>query len=316
MPKWSENEDMILRSTYKTLENREIQQLIPVRSEVAIRHRLKYLGLNRESGYRWTKKEREILFKYYREKGPREVEKLLPNRTYSSIITEASKLGLKTKGNYKVREDFFETITEESAWVLGWLVTDGHISWNVSNRVELVTTDKDIDALLKIQKKLLLEGECIKPLRGKNEGQHRLLISSNKIHQTLVNKYGFKKDKTYDFTINFEVPKKYLNHFIRGMLEGDGTIRSHLSGEPYLQVSFVGNKSVVEYFISIIKQELNIAMSVTYNESKNMTLYKAYLNGKVCEQVLKWVYQNTDENTRLNRKYRNYINYLKEKNKI
>ncbi len=90
---------------------------------------------------KWTEKEDEIIRLYYPKGGIKEVSKRIPNRTKDAIHYRAKKL----KVSYlSYNKDFFENIdTEEKAYWLGFMYTDGYVTTNNRWGVWLSTKDEE-----------------------------------------------------------------------------------------------------------------------------------------------------------------------------
>src|SRR3989344_5502613 len=83
-------------------------------------------------------------------------QKVLPNRTKSSIYHKANKLGLTSNIRYRqnlVNENFFNILTKESAYVLGWIFSDGNITKD-KRTFGFHLNKKDIN-VLKLLKKVM-----------------------------------------------------------------------------------------------------------------------------------------------------------------
>ena len=121
---------------------------------------------------------------------------------------------------YSVNTKFFEVInTEEKAYFLGLLFADGHISKNNC----LMLTMKDLDIIEKFKKSI----ESEHPIKYNKDKNPTINIRSKKICEDLK-KIGFNNKKSY--FVDFEkilsfIPKELLNHFVRGMFDGDGSIK-------------------------------------------------------------------------------------------
>lgn len=85
--KWSEEELYVL---YKDLPVSKLAELLPGRSEDAIRSRKAKLGI--VSRARWTESEKRILQEKFGEVRKEEMCELLPGRSWESIMSKASRL--------------------------------------------------------------------------------------------------------------------------------------------------------------------------------------------------------------------------------
>lgn len=152
---------------------------------------------------------------------------------------------------YSVDIHFFDDIdTEEKAYILGLLLSDGHISER-----GIMLTLKDKDVLIKYKSAI----KSNVPIRKDRYGNHAVNI----ISKTLANKlreYGFHNRKSYGIDLDKvlkHVPKQLEHHFVRGLFDGDGSIKiyeySYLK-KPQFHFGFTGLRNVVNY----VKTFLNI----------------------------------------------------------
>lgn len=139
------------------------------------------------------------------------------------------------KRKYSLNEDFFETIdSEEKAYFLGFMYSDGWISKNVMG-IEL--SEQDLHILESFRKCLVTEKPLIfrKARKESHQNQYTFKVSSDKIVNDLK-KIGVVENKTHllKFNIDYFKNKDIIRHFIRGVFDGDGTINKNY-------VSVVGN---------------------------------------------------------------------------
>lgn len=127
--------------------------------------------------------------------------------------------------NKFVNENYFSLIdTEEKAYILGLLFTDGNVSYNKERQPNIRISLKlsDVDILLRIKDELNLNCSLIYDKREKKETA-TLSFRSQKIANDLE-KYGIIPNKTY---LTKQIPKikeELLPHLIRGIIDGDGSI--------------------------------------------------------------------------------------------
>lgn len=134
----------------------------------------------------------------------------------------------KYRGNstYRVNHRYFEVIdTEEKAYFLGLLLADGHISHTVMLYM------KDLEIIEKF--KTAIESEH--PIKYDRYNTPGISVASKHMVKDLEDK-GFHNRKSYGLDFNKVksfVPDDLLHHFVRGMFDGDGSIRVYRY--PYLK---------------------------------------------------------------------------------
>lgn len=207
------------------------------------------------------------------------------------------KTGLGKVDRYTVNERFFDTWSRESAWVTGWLVTDGHIN---ERSVDLTLQKQDKDVIDKVKSLLEFSGK-------KYERSHTETIRI--YNRTLVDslyKAGIpKENKTFDCKMPY-IPEKYMWDFIRGAFEGDGSIGRYKSG---LAVNICGASK--EFMLSINKflNEHGVETRVTYKRGNFYTVHASGMGSAL--RWLYFMYANTDDSIRMNRKFNKYIDFVK-----
>lgn len=111
--------------------------------------------------------------------------------------------------------------------------------------------------------------------------------------------YNIVQNKSLTFTIpEDKIPKEFLIHFIRGLIDGDGCIR--INNHQQINLSFCsGNKSCVEQFKNILNMDNKIG------QDKN-TFRIQVTGNKKAKKILDLIYLNSSDDNRLTRKYNIY----------
>lgn len=227
----------------------------------ASRHGISLIKISKQTGIKYcalcrVRKENKIAHpekKSWNSRRTKEIESQFVNEYNCGLTAKkiAEKYGFKTnktvldvlkKHNVEKREPkiqtrynekFFEKInSKESAYFLGLIVTDGYIIKDYNGfRLQLSFPDEYI---LNILSKLIGSTNGINKInmlaRRENnpnvKDMYRISVNNSKIARDLealgVTK---RKSKTLRFAIN--ISKKYLSHFFRGLIDGDGTIGVH-----------------------------------------------------------------------------------------
>jgi hypothetical protein len=122
-------------------------------------------------------------------------------------------------GDNKPHSPFFDKInTPEQAWILGWIVSDGHLEKDSACfRIEIHKKDSEI--ISKINE--IIKGT---PKVGyRKDGRVYLKICSKKIKTDLVN-LGIPAGKKSILVTPLNLSSNLMRHFWRGVFEGDGTV--------------------------------------------------------------------------------------------
>lgn len=137
---------------------------------------------------------------------------------------------IKTKGrsvNRTLNESFFEHIdTEEKAYFLGFLFADGSVVKDNENRrspmISLQLKLEDQEMVEKFKKTIKGEGKIYYDKRLHKETASFRFRSQ--IMADDLSKYGIVPNKTYLTEHLPEIPQELDRHFLRGLLDGDGSI--------------------------------------------------------------------------------------------
>ncbi len=157
----------------------------------------------------------------------------------SDILKLAGFEILKGHKNNDVNDSYFENLTHNSAWILGFTMADGCVtSGNHAYNLEYGLSINDLNVLEFIQneicpKKLITFYESGKKSFLPGSKTCRLRISSKKILQSLSS-YDIVPRKTGLEKIPNKISQEYLPSFLRGFIDGDGCFGFY----PHLKAPF------------------------------------------------------------------------------
>lgn len=163
--------------------------------------------------------------------------------------------------NRTLKENFFEDInTEEKAYFLGLFFADGSVVLDKSGKrspmISIALKLSDIKIIEKFKEVLNLSSA----LRyDKREGKETVGIGfRNEKMANDLSKYGIIPQKTYLTKKLPKVPESLERHFLRGLLDGDGSIYQETKSQKY-RIDFCScHKSICEDFRSRCNKFLNI----------------------------------------------------------
>lgn len=191
-------------------------------------------------------------------------------------------------------ERFKEESPSKYYW-MGFISADGSIN-SSSLAIELASTDEEH------LEKFLEWCKSNSPItRRVNNGGHE--ASKVSIHsRELVGLFeemgmymdGRKTTSTADF-----VPEEFLGHYIRGYVDGDGSVSFHKSGQIYLSVSS-NSLEIVQTIRDFVSSKNKIQDYKTYYRFTTLGNNRAV-------RALDLIYKNSTKETRLDRKYNNYL---------
>lgn len=230
------------------------------------------------------------------------------NCSYPTIRNLLNKHKIKSRGNkqgYPRDEFYFNKIdTEEKAYWLGFLYADGCVH---SNNYEISVNITDKEHIEKFKAAIKAFNHNITEIQDKRFQNAKTLyqfsIRDKQLHQDLI-KWGCIPQKSLLINKIPNIPRDYVSHFLRGYFDGDGSLH-YLRGTNNYRISFVGTKD----FLNDIQKELQTNVSLQSNIAGKA--YVLQIAGKrQIERILNYLYNNSKENNRLNRKYQKYLDCL------
>lgn len=212
-----------------------------------------------------------------------------------------------------LNENYFEYIdSNDKAYWLGFISADGCIH---KNKYKLSFCIKDSDILQKFNI-AISSGHPIRYYESydkrtlKTYSQYSLQICSKKFCN-FIKSHGVdeNKSKIFDFP---KIEEQYYSHFIRGLYDGDGSIQlkiSKVENKITFRVNMLSSLSCITH----IKNYLN---TLSINSQKiiskeNWNIHYISLQ-KDAIKFLEWIYKNSNESNRLDRKYLKYATCLEE----
>lgn len=180
----------------------------------------------------------------------------------------------------QIKEDIFDTINQESAYWIGFILADGNIYHppNRSKQLNIGLATRDWEHLEKFKKFIGSNKKLYY-----NKGGVFLSIYSNRIAEKLE-EYGIVPRKSKIA----KVPDVLKNnrHFWRGMIDGDGWVAVSKTGYPVL--GLCGTSDIVEGFVDFVGKNATIGQrtafcyNVTYGcTSAKIITNRLYENGTI-----------------------------------
>jgi hypothetical protein len=204
---------------------------------------------------------------------------------------------------YKHNWDFFEKDSEELYYFLGFVAADGYIS---NNEIEIGLSETDLAILEKFRDLIVPDKPIYYKARTRS---YTLKISCRSKIKKFKEFFDMTSNKKHD-EIGFpEIPKKYLKDFIRGYVDGDGTMgttKGYKGEKVYIgpRLRILGNPGFLK--------DLNEATKTAYSHNTNAiskkgkeNVYIVTYNFSTARGILNWLY--TDSNIHLERKYATFL---------
>lgn len=229
--------------------------------------------------------------------------------SYVTIRNLLNKHHIQSRGNkqgYPRNEFYFNKIdTPEKAYWLGFLYADGCVH---SHNYEVSINITDKEHVEKFKKAIgAINHRIIETMdsRWKNAKiLYQLSIKDKQLHNDLI-KWGCIPQKSLQLNSFPNIPRDYVSHFIRGYFDGDGSLH-YLQGTNNFRISFLGTP---EFLKEIQKETQTTQISLAKGTGQAYVLQIA--GRKQVVRILEYLYQDSEEKTRLDRKYKKYLDCLK-----
>lgn len=309
---WSKKETADLKKYYPVLRVKDLAQIFPNRTKATIV--AKAMSLELPSAKLWQPGENKILKKYFAKLSMENLRKLFPRRSKTAIWAQGERLGLKQNRNHSrlsVNEDYFKKWSSNMAYILGFILADGCIIRGTyggySDSLKFGVQKRDIDILEKIKKEL--------------SSKHKISICKTASHLSIANqkivddlkKLRIKYKKSLKENIP-AVPKKYTKDFIRGIIDGDGSINFDKKNYPTLSVC--GGKNTINFIRGHFFSNFDIYSKigkVKKNKNCQFIYYVGYRSNSA-KTLIKYLYSGAK--LYLDRKFKLATKALKTKIKI
>jgi hypothetical protein len=198
----------------------------------------------------------------------------------------------------RFNQDIFEVIdTEEKAYWLGFMYADGYVAKN-SNNIELSLKLSDKEHLEKFTKFLSKTTEV-----KTDSFRCRVGFKNKKMRKDLIN-LGCISNKSLilNFPTENQVPNDLTHHFIRGYIDGDGSIMYRIN-KTYISpiISILGTKE----FLLKLRETMKWKELKLHHKTHNTNTFFISYSGIYVHDMLDSLYKNSK--IYLTRKYNKYL---------
>lgn len=268
------------------------------------------------------KQEIEITTRYTNGEKSTDLAKIF-DCCYATILNIVNRNGGKSKTNseahskYTCNDNYFAEInSEDKAYFLGLLYADGCVH-NTQPRFLISLQEEDKYILELFKEKIEYNGYLYLRPSEIHKNQYSLEITSSIIKNDLINLGCMpKKSLILTFPTTLQVPELYLNHFIRGVFDGDGSvglIDRIINGAEYKEqyINFIGSN---EFIIGLI-EKLNFLDHINKSSTNNGNNIQIFIKNKK-DFISMYNYLYKDATIYLNRKYNKFqeaLNFLNSK---
>jgi len=300
--RWSDKEIALLQEFYPTIWVKNLVHKFPNRTKETIVAKARHLNL--PSAKLWQPEENAILQTHFANSQKEITENLLPKRSWTAIMAQGERLGLKRIRNrprLKVNETYFEKWSPPMAYILGFILADGCIIRGTykgySDSLKFGVHIKDIDILEKIKRELN-SNHSISIFKN---AAHLCITSQKMVDSLKCLKISYQKSLRENVP---EIPQEFIRDFIRGVVDGDGSLWiDKQKNYPTLSVS--GGEKMLTFVRKHFFEEFEIYSSLTkqsYSTKIKKHLYQIAYRTNPAQALIEYLYK--DAGIFLNRKYK------------
>jgi hypothetical protein len=297
---WSQKEMRLLKRLYPTTRVKDLIELFPTRTKATIVAKAR--SLNLPSAKLWQPSEDTILRKYFYKAKKKKLLALLPRRSWGAILARGERVGLKRRLNkptLRVDENYFKKWSSNMAYILGFILADGCIVKSkrkgYSDSLKFGVHFRDADILKKIKREL--------------KSEHKISEVGNALHFSIASQIIVNDLKdlgvTYRKSLNEnipKVPKVFMRDFIRGIIDGDGSIKIDRTGYPNLAI--YGGREIMKFIRDHFLEKFDIYSKLLKGARgrKGKCLYQIAYRCNSAQKLLGYLYK--DSNLFLDRKFK------------
>lgn len=221
----------------------------------------------------------------------------LSHPTITKILKDVPRYSKAKLNNPNANERFFKNIdSEEKAYFLGLLISDGNVFKDSTGRQASISITLDLNDEYILQKfKEVLNVNTSISKDGRGCGQ--IAIRSNLMADDLK-QYGVVPRKSY-ITYLPKINDIYMSHLIRGILDGDGSILAKPSPKQdghnrYLHsISFCGSHQLMEDIAKYLYNNLQLKQPIQVYDYQDKNLSDIHIqNYEDMEKVGDWLYKD------------------------
>lgn len=210
-------------------------------------------------------------------------------------------------------KEYFDLLNPLQSYVLGLIFGDGCVHYNpIKYKYAVTLTSNDMDILQSAQK---VFGDQFQIRKRKTAKAYNLVVNSKHVCQELISKFNLQSPKSNNLIFP-KLPDDMYSFFISGLLSTDGCIeiRKNYIGKPCaITFSYSSNcLDFIEKLQSYLIERLNITKTtIKQNKTKRKNInYSLRYSGNQAATILEFIYKDTNELTRCDRKYKIYTDHL------
>lgn len=209
--------------------------------------------------------------------------------------------------------NFYASYTTDSCYWAGFLAADGCL-FKLNGRTHVISITQHLDELEHLKKYARIINFLGKITKSESETSYgktkwaRIQFASKEMFNDLINNFNIVENKSLILNPPLFEKEDYISSFIRGYFDGDG----HILDKKYWAIGFTGTKTMLNWIKAKLIDNCGAGNPSIMKENNNKNTYSVRFCGRrQTPRIIKWLYANSTENTRLERKYKISYNYLR-----
>lgn len=250
--KWTPQECSVLEMYQRgEITRSQVSAFLPERSEIAITSKINKSEL--VFRHTWNDIDDAFLKEHYRSWSLSDMASYF-GVTQSSIAHRLSRLNLYRGRQYRLDEDYFYNVTDESAYWAGFIAADGNIC-DRTGRLSISLSTKDEDHLFKFKNMIGYEGHIRHRSNerwGKIHYSATLSLTSQGISGALRSIYNIVPNKSLILEPPNLERSSHIKSFVVGYIDGDGFVSDTKDG---WGVGVAGTAAMMSYIKGLFDSE-------------------------------------------------------------
>jgi hypothetical protein len=227
-----------------------------------------------------------------------------------TVLDRLEKVGVRKRSRHPIGNNkAFEVFDAPSCYWAGFIAADGFVA---RDNIAIELNSKDAEHLVKLCN-LVQRDTCLwrrqRERSGKMVEYVQVSLNSKKVTDDLCGNFNIVPAKSKVLRPPDAIPQELVRHYIRGYVDGDGTIGWHKENQAPRLGIVSGSKGILEWIASKIKESGSSAGNPSIRKYKEANTYAIEWNGRYSIDIMDWLFEDSTPGTRLDRKYGRYIEY-------
>ena len=210
-----------------------------------------------------------------------------------TLLDNFKKLGVRKHTKRTLNKKAFATFTPESCYWAGFLAADGYVWKGYFLGCELST--KDIDHLHKLRNFLKSSADLYYRSRekfGRTINSASIQFNSVELVSDLEANFNITANKSLTYAVPRQVPNHLIKYFIRGYIDGDGSVGWHKhNNAPRLNICS-GSQELLDWILKTFQGNIDGIGCPSVLKRLKTNLYTLEFMGHQVTNILQWLPAN------------------------